>query len=227
MSSWSNPATVAGFEQSPPNATLMQFADDERQRSGPLTVLDIGCGAGRNAVPLARLGCRVFGVDSSRPMLDAAQARVQREQPAGSLHVALARMDALPVADGRFNFVIAHGIWNLAASSAEFRHGVREAARAAVPGAALFVFTFSRNTLREDARPVAGEPFVFTDFSGHPQCFLTRDQLVAELAAGGFVPDLSIPLRELNRQQAGVLAAPTVPVIYEGVFRRIEACRTA
>jgi SAM-dependent methyltransferase len=219
-SSWSNPATVAGFEQSPPNAALVKLADDERQRVGPLTVLDIGCGAGRNAVPLARLGCDVFGVDLSRPMLDAAIARARRDQPAGQLHVAQARMEELPVPDARFNLVVAHGIWNLAASSAEFGRALREAARAAQPGAALFVFTFSRNTLRDDAQPVAGERFVFTEFSGQPQCFLTADQLVAELGDAGFVPDQRAPLRELNRPRRGALAMPTVPVIYEAVFRR-------
>jgi SAM-dependent methyltransferase len=222
-SSWSNPATVAGFEQSPPNATLIAFADRERQRVGSLTVLDIGCGAGRNAVPLARLGCEVFGVDLSRPMLDAAVARARRDRPAGRLHVGLATMEALPVPDARFDFVVAHGIWNLAASSAEFRRAVREAARAARPGAALFVFTFSRNTLRAGARPVAGEPFVFTEFSGQPQCFLTAEQLVGELAEAGFAPDSTVPLRELNRPQAGALVMPAVPVIYEGVFRRARA----
>jgi 2-polyprenyl-3-methyl-5-hydroxy-6-metoxy-1,4-benzoquinol methylase len=37
--------------------------------------IDIGCGAGRNSVPLADLGWKVLGIDLSRPMLDAAQAR--------------------------------------------------------------------------------------------------------------------------------------------------------
>ena len=64
---------------------------------------------------------------------------------------------------------VAHGIWNLATSSAQFRLAVREAARAA--GAALFVFTFSRSTLAPDAHPLPGEPFVFTGFSRRPQCF--------------------------------------------------------
>ena len=39
--------------------------------------------------------------------------------------------------------------------------------------------------------PVAGEPFVFTQFSGQPQCFLTESQLVSELGIVGFTPDLS------------------------------------
>jgi hypothetical protein len=83
----------------------------------------------------------------------------------------------------------------------------------------LFVFTFSRHTLPADAAPVPGEPFVFTQFSGQPQCFLTEAQLREELAAAGFDPDPAVPLREYNRP-AGATAQICGPVIYEALFRR-------
>jgi ubiquinone/menaquinone biosynthesis C-methylase UbiE len=127
-------------------------------------------------------------------------------------------MDRLPVADRSFDVVIAHGIWNLARSGAEFRAGVREAARVCRPGAALFVFTFSRHTLPEDVPPVAGETFVYTQFSGSPQCFLTQAQLLSELEAAGFTPDPAVPLTEHNRPRPGQLSSGG-PVIYEGAFR--------
>jgi hypothetical protein len=96
---------------------------------------------------------------------------------------------------------------------------VREAARVARPGAALFVFTFSRHTLPADAEPIPGEPFVFTRFSGQPQCFLTEEELLEELASVGFVSDPRVPLRELNRPPPASLVAQAGPVIYEGGFR--------
>jgi hypothetical protein len=82
------------------------------------------------------------------------------------------------------------------------------------------VFTFSRHTIADHAIPREGEPFVFTDFSGDPQCFLTEAQLLDELAAGGFERDRRWPLRELNRRRPGQLEAGRAPVIWEGVFRR-------
>ena len=88
------------------------------------------------------------------------------------------------------------------------------------PGCALFVFTFSRHTLAEIAQPLPGESFVFTQFSGQPQCFLTEEQLVSELAACGFEPDKSLPIRELNRPPKLALRTSAAPVIYEGLFRR-------
>jgi hypothetical protein len=81
------------------------------------------------------------------------------------------------------------------------------------------VFTFSRNTLPAETRPVDGETFVFTEFSGQPQCFLTAEELFAELDAVGFVPDPSVALTEHNRRRSGALHAGGPPVIYEAAFR--------
>lgn len=228
-SPWSAPAVVAGFASSAPNQVLMRFAAEELDRLGrraparPARALDLGCGAGRNAVPLANLGWEIVGLDNSLPMLRAAAGRAGELAPGRSLRLALSGMDAIPLADGSCDFVIAHGIWNLARSATEFRRAVAEAARVAAPGAALFVFTFSRHTFAEDVAPVTGEPFVFTQFSGAPQCFLTAEQLIAELGLAGFLPDPAVPLSEYNRPAPGarpVAGPPTRPVIYEAGFRR-------
>ena len=56
-----------------------------------------------------------------------------------------------------------------------------EAARVARPGAGLFLFTFSRHTLADDALPDPGESFVFYSWNGEPQCFLRDTELLAEL----------------------------------------------
>jgi SAM-dependent methyltransferase len=216
---WSAPATVAGFAQSAPNAVLLRFAERERQRWGSARALDLGCGAGRNAIPLANLGWDVIGVDLSWPMLQAAAPRVRENRPGHHLHLVLAPMDQLPIRSHSFELIIAHGIWNLARSAAEFRGAVREAARVAKPDAGLFVFTFSRSTFSPETEPVAGEPFVFTQFSGLPQCFLTEAQLVSELGVAGFTLDPDVPITEYNRPRPGMLHGGTAPVIYEAAFR--------
>jgi ubiquinone/menaquinone biosynthesis C-methylase UbiE len=196
----------------------MQYAASEMD-AGSKRLLDIGCGAGRNIVPLARLGWNAIGVDLSLPMIAAAATRVRDEHLETHLRLALAGMHELPFPARSFDLIIAHGIWNLARSGREFRLALAEAARVARPRSALFVFTFSRNTLPPDAQPVPNESFVFTQFSGQRQCFLTSEELVAELDAVGFSPDPLSPLRELNLPKPGTLYSGGAPVIYEGIFR--------
>jgi SAM-dependent methyltransferase len=218
-SAWSAPATVAGFLRSSPNEVLLRFARLEQRRVGHGRLLDLGCGAGRNAVPLAREGWEVVGTDLSWPMLRAATGRAAAVGLGGRAAFALAPMDHAPVPAGSIDLVVAHGIWNLARSGGEWKRAVADAARAARPGAGLFVFTFSRHTLAEEARPVEGERFVFTQFSGQPQCFVTEAELVSELAAVGFTPDPAIPLTEYNRRDGRAFPAGGPPVIYEAAFR--------
>jgi ubiquinone/menaquinone biosynthesis C-methylase UbiE len=218
-SAWSSRETVAGFAAAAPNATLVHFAERELDRVGRGRALDIGCGAGRNAIPLALQGWNIVGLDFSLPMIHAALERAARARVDERARFVLASMDSLPVRDRSCDLVVAHGIWNLAPSADVFRRAVREAARVAQVGAALFVFTFSRSTLPPNATPLTGDPFVFADFSGAPRCFLTEEQLVSELKSAGFTLDPAVGLRELNRPAAGALPTIGSPVIYEGTFR--------
>jgi len=220
-SSWSSPGTVAGFAKSAPNAVLVSFAEQELKRTSGRHALDIGCGAGRNAIPLAKLGWNVLGTDLSWPMLEAAMNRARGETIDNRFHGTLAPMEQIPVRERSIDLIVAHGIWNLAHSTAQFRRAVADAARVAKRGAALFVFTFSRHTFPAETIPVAGEQFVFVEFSGEPQCFLTEAQLDEELGRAGFARDDGVPFHEYNLPVPGVLPTGRMPVIYEASFRRL------
>ncbi len=215
---WEDPRTVAGFVSGAPNEQLLAFARGYLDRSGPPRCLDLGCGAARNTLPLAGLGFDVTGTDLSMPMLDAAHRRAAEAPRTRSVQFIHAPMAPLPFDTASFDLIVAHGIWNLATSGAAFRAAVAEAARVARPGAGLFVFTFSRHTLADDAVPDAGESFVFSSWNGEPQCFLTEDQLVEELARAGFARTTHAPLTEYNRPAPDTVRLGGPPVIYEGTW---------
>jgi SAM-dependent methyltransferase len=219
---WEDAGVVRGFATAAANAVLLGFVGEELARRPGLRVLDLGCGAARNAAPMAAEGASVIGIDVAWPMLEAARRRAYAEGLERRIALVRAPMDQLPLRDASVDLVVAHGIWNLARSAAELRRAIAEAARVARLGAGLFVFTFSRATLSPDDEPVPGEPFVFTQFAGEPQCFLTEEELVDELLRAGFVKDPSGPLLEYNRPVHGRTLTRGGPVIYEGTFRSVR-----
>ena len=123
---WEDPRTVAGFVSGAPNQQLLAYASRFVKASGGARCLDLGCGAARNALPLAAMGFHVTGTDLSEPMLDAARERAQREGPALPVEFLRAPMAPLPFADASFDLIVAHGIWNLARSGDEFRAAVAD-----------------------------------------------------------------------------------------------------
>lgn len=222
---WGSPEVVSGFSTAAANEVLLAFVRAELARRPGLRILDLGCGAARNAAPMAAEGATVIGIDVVRPMLEAARRRVEDAGLGRRVALVRAPMDRLPLRDASVDLVVAHGIWNLARSAAELRRATSEAARVARPGAGLFVFTFSRATLAPGDRPVSGESFVFTQFAGEPQCFLTEEELVAELLRAGFEKDPPGPLTEYNRPRPGHTLRVGGPVIYEGTFRAVRPSR--
>jgi len=109
---WNTPEMVARLSATPPNARLMRFAAGELRKGSGNHLLDIGCGAGCNAIPLAQNGWNVTGIDLSEPMLAAARQRANDSGQAEQLHFTQAAMDHLPLEDNRFDFIVAHGIWS-------------------------------------------------------------------------------------------------------------------
>lgn len=72
---------------------------------GPL--LELGCGTGRVALPLARHGSRVVGIDRSASMLARAQSRVTRTRLDSRLQLIRGDIRHLPFPDKSFELVIA------------------------------------------------------------------------------------------------------------------------
>ena len=79
------------------------YVEEALAAGGP--VLELGCGTGRVAVPMAQAGVEVVGLDSSRAMLSKASAKIRGAGGVrGSLSLVQGDMRALPF-DRRFSLV--------------------------------------------------------------------------------------------------------------------------
>ena len=72
----------------------------KRELGRASTVLDAMCGTGRVAVPLARAGLRVWGIDASAGMLQKARERLRSEPPSVRRRLRLRRGDLVHGAPG-------------------------------------------------------------------------------------------------------------------------------
>jgi SAM-dependent methyltransferase len=70
-------------------------------------ILDVACGSGRNAIPLARAGLRVLGLDRSRARLESLARTARSERlPLRVVQADLESADSIPLASGSAGAVI-------------------------------------------------------------------------------------------------------------------------
>jgi SAM-dependent methyltransferase len=145
-------------------ADLPMILEIAKQAKGP--VVELGVGAGRVAVPLARAGHRVTGVDDSKAMLAALATRLEGERPLVRARVTALRQDLrrlkLPKARYRLALLPFNTFCHFE-SLADQDKVMAGAARSLVRGGWLWMSTFrfdpSRPTgvVRAEPSPLSGE----------------------------------------------------------------------
>lgn len=119
-----------------------------------LAALDVGCGGGLLAEPLARLGADVVGIDASATAIEAARAHA--EATATPVRYRVATAEALVPEGRRFDIVVCSEVIEHAAD----RDGLLAAlCRLTAPGGILVVTTINR-TARAFALAVVGAEYV-------------------------------------------------------------------
>src|SRR5262245_24198193 len=105
--------------------------------ASPGRVLELGCGTGRIALPLARAGAAVIGLDRSAPMLGRAarRARALRSRLRGNLRLVRGDIRGLPFRAADFSTVIAaYGVLQSLTRERDLFATLASAARVLRPG---------------------------------------------------------------------------------------------
>jgi ubiquinone/menaquinone biosynthesis C-methylase UbiE len=129
---------VYGGFHSPSLAQLINTASTNVQ-SVTGRLLDVACGPATYGRRVASPSREVFGIDVSMGMLRQGAAYILKED-APNVHLARARVEALPFDDGLFDATLCCGSLHLFADTVV---ALREMARVMKPSAVLSVFTFT------------------------------------------------------------------------------------
>lgn len=150
-----------------------------------LNLLDIGCGAGLLAEPLARLGFAVTGIDLAEENI--AVARTHAEAGGLTIDYRATPIESLP-AEGQFDAIALLEVVEHVPDVAAF---VREAALRLRPGGMLIASTLNR-TLKAYALAIVGAEYVlrWLPVGTHDwNKFVTPDELDRHFEAAGLVPE--------------------------------------
>ncbi len=147
-----------------------------------LRILDIGCGGGILAEPLARLGGSVTGIDPAEENIEV--AKLHAEQSGLSIDYRATTAEALADAGEKFDIVIASEVVEHVADLALF---TRRAAEMVKPGGFIAVTTINR-TLKSFALAIVGAEYVlrWLPVGTHTwDKFVTPEEMRGAFAANG------------------------------------------
>lgn len=147
---------------------------------GRTSVLDAGCGAGRNVVHLLRCGFDVHGVDRDLEAVRETRRMAADLAPAlPESNFVVAEMDALPHPDGHFDAVICSAVLHFAEDERHFDAMLGEMWRVLAPGGLFFARLASSIGIEDRVRPVRGRRHLLPDGT---ERFLVDETML--LAAG-------------------------------------------
>jgi tellurite methyltransferase len=167
-----------------------------RIRTG-MSILDAGCGGGRNLAYFLRCGFDVHGVDSAPEAVAAVRALAARWAPglpAESFRVE--PVEAMSFPEGSFDVVLSSAVLHFARDEAHFHAMVREMWRVLRPGGLFFARLASTIGLEPRVLPLGGRRYHLPDGTDR---FLADEEMLLSLGTE-LAGTLADPLKTTNVQ---------------------------
>ncbi|MDD2753115.1 MAG: class I SAM-dependent methyltransferase [Candidatus Portnoybacteria bacterium] len=171
-----------------PSAQIADYFTKIKKAEG-IKVLDIGCGGGRNAELLVKLGFDVYACDCAGAMVRFTKKRIAKISGKMARNIVSAPMTSLPYPDGFFDYAVSIGTYHNACSFQELRTAFSETARILKSGGKLVLAVFSSKTTSDKLKKAKDKKFVYLRASGRPSVLLPKNGLSELLKKNNLFPE--------------------------------------
>ncbi len=130
------------------------------------TVIDIGCGGGRNLVYFLKNGYQVYGIDQDSRAVAAVKILSQQLSPGNPTdNFVVAKVEELPFENNFFDVVICNAVLHFANDKDHFDKMVRSVWRILKPGGYLFTRLASDFGIENLVKPIGNGRYLLPDGS--------------------------------------------------------------
>lgn len=180
------------------NIDIYLFDQMLRERIRPeMSILDAGCGGGRNLVYFLRSGFTVHAVDSVPEAIASVRALATRLAPSlPAENFRVEPVEAMSFPNESFDVVLSSAVLHFARDEAQFHAMLREMWRVLRPGGFFFARLASSIGIEQRIHPLKNRRYRSPDGSN---CFLVDEEMLLSLTAelGGTLAD---PIKTTNVQ---------------------------
>jgi tellurite methyltransferase len=180
--------------------------------SPEMTILDAGCGGGRNLVFFLRSGFRVFGIDQHADAIEYVRRLAQTlapELPPENFQVA--KVEEIPFPDQTFDVVLSSAVLHFAEGEPHFDRMLRDMWRVLKPSGLFFARLASTIGIEDKVEKIAERRYLLPD--GSTRFLVDEEMLIAATESlGGTLVE---PLKTTNVQN---LRAMTTWVMRKKAF---------
>jgi SAM-dependent methyltransferase len=169
----------------------------KNQFSSQMSILDAGCGAGRNLIYFLRSGCEVFGVDQNPEAIRYVRRLSRSLAPQLSAeNFQVSKVEEMPFPDERFDAVISSAVLHFAADEKHFNRMLEQMWRVLRSGGLLFARLASTIGIEDKIVLNSERRYLLPDGS---ERFLVDEELLLERtnSLGGVLAE---PIKTTNVQ---------------------------
>jgi len=174
---------VTNFYEDTPSEYLYKFFSKIKNRASK-KVLDVGCGAGRNALMIQKLGYEIYSCDSNKKMVMATKERLPLKV---RKNITVSDMTSLSYEDNTFDYVVSNGVFHNALNFKDFCSSVKESSRILKNNGCLVLNIFTFGDLKGEFIKGGVEKYFYLTKDSLPIILLPTIDLIRILSENNFI----------------------------------------